>query len=438
MKVKKFLLVVVIIFVIMFAVYGKILQLIFSSMFDIDSRDSCLGTSNFIDSDVGIVAYNNSEIKNYDNFRIAYYANLINNFGYNHKGSCGYVALGMLLSYYDTYLNDNIIPEQYDKESKYKDKNFVDDGNSPGVRHKTTYEADNKRYYNELISLADTDLHSKLVTIGVSKNFCNIEKADYSTDIEQRNVVLETYLKDVVGYIKGNQYIFDYLEFEKSYYSNSDKVKNYIISRIKEGFPVLISVANVDGSKNHAGIAYEYNEDSGEIYCHMGEKDGVHVTISQRGFTYYKSAMVIDFNLPHSHSNNYSDGTNNYCYCSEEICVYKHNKKFENTDTSYHTVSCACGSINTTENHIYKNYTKIIGALGSLQHNANCACGASKTENHVWVAYDKNTLSLLGLAENFMVNPFAAGGTFKPMVQCKYCKYIKILKDDEFIPVPND
>ncbi|MBR2968200.1 MAG: hypothetical protein IKC35_05460, partial [Clostridia bacterium] len=48
-------------------------------------------------------------VTSYDTFLEAYYRGLTQNFGHNYQKSCGYVALGMLLSYYDTYLDDDII-----------------------------------------------------------------------------------------------------------------------------------------------------------------------------------------------------------------------------------------------------------------------------------------------------------------------------------------
>ena len=38
-----------------------------------------------------------------------YFSNLRDNFGNNAFGSCGYVSIGMLLSFYDVYWDDNII-----------------------------------------------------------------------------------------------------------------------------------------------------------------------------------------------------------------------------------------------------------------------------------------------------------------------------------------
>ena len=45
---------------------------------------------------------------------VEYFEGLQENYPLNLLGSCTYVALTMLLTYYDTYLNDNIIPEVYD------------------------------------------------------------------------------------------------------------------------------------------------------------------------------------------------------------------------------------------------------------------------------------------------------------------------------------
>lgn len=48
-----------------------------------------------------------------------YFSNLRDNFGNNAFGSCGYVSIGMLLSFYDVYWDDNIIENTYDVVSNY-------------------------------------------------------------------------------------------------------------------------------------------------------------------------------------------------------------------------------------------------------------------------------------------------------------------------------
>ena len=81
-----------------------------------------------------------------DSFAFQYFFHLGTNTPYNRFGSCGYVALSCLLSFYDTYWNDNIIPEQYDQNS-------ANINISPGVKNKSTLNAlTAEEYYNAIIS----------------------------------------------------------------------------------------------------------------------------------------------------------------------------------------------------------------------------------------------------------------------------------------------
>ena len=100
-----------------------------------------------------------------DNFATYYFSRLTQNYGNNVKGSCGYVALGMLLSFYDTYWNDNIIPEQYDKCTNLSTNNFNPQTvRSPGIErddssagiYSTPTDAE---YVNIINAGADTFYH---------------------------------------------------------------------------------------------------------------------------------------------------------------------------------------------------------------------------------------------------------------------------------------
>ena len=63
----------------------------------------------------GIAKYsaNESTPEIYETFAEAYFKNLKYNYGENVYGTCGYVAVGMLLSYYDTFHDNNIIPGDF-------------------------------------------------------------------------------------------------------------------------------------------------------------------------------------------------------------------------------------------------------------------------------------------------------------------------------------
>lgn len=90
---------------------------------DIETRKQKVGES-YKSSDTYL-----SNISHYSNFKNHYFDNLTYNFGVNYKGSCGYVAMAMLLSYYDTYISDDIVDEQYDIVSSGYEKNMIDSAN---------------------------------------------------------------------------------------------------------------------------------------------------------------------------------------------------------------------------------------------------------------------------------------------------------------------
>ena len=341
-----------------------------------------------------------SNMNHYDNGMEAYYDNLIYNFGQNYKGSCGYVALGMLLSYYDSFLNDDIIPEQYDVISSGDETNMVDRRNSPGVlrdliANPNNFTDDyyyaihlsNEDYYSQISAISEQSLHAKLITIGAKHGYYDLD-AIYpcGTNVESRRIILEDYLNNNINFTKGSQYNIDYCM------QNSGNVKNYIITKIKMGYPVLIGVAKPNGG-GHACIAYDYDETKDKIYCHMGwGASTTHVTVESQGFAYYNSAMIVNFNLSHKHSNNYEVVSFNgndisserFCSCSNSIHIYNsHVFSYENTSSTSHTKTCACGFAEV-ENHIYNAYQK----YNNNYHIVKCECGAQKQAVHKFVTYN--------------------------------------------------
>ena len=81
------------------------------------------------------VANNENTVYLQNHFSSHYFSKLTSNYGNNIKDSCGYVAIGMLMSFYDTYWDDNIIPEQYDANSRISDSTLnLDFPYSPGIK----------------------------------------------------------------------------------------------------------------------------------------------------------------------------------------------------------------------------------------------------------------------------------------------------------------
>ncbi|MDE6408438.1 MAG: hypothetical protein K2K50_07550, partial [Anaeroplasmataceae bacterium] len=58
----------------------------------------------FVDKAIGDLTLKTAD----PNYMKNHYLHLYQNYGYNLFGSCSQIAIGMLLSYYDSYWNDNI------------------------------------------------------------------------------------------------------------------------------------------------------------------------------------------------------------------------------------------------------------------------------------------------------------------------------------------
>ena len=354
-----------------------------------------------------------SNLVHYNNEMVAYFDNLTCNFGQNYKESCSFVALGMLLSYYDTFLNDDIIPELYDVPGSGVGTDMTQRRNSPGIMKDTIVNPEdpsesfnyvlrlsNEQYYLKLRALADKSLHAKFLTMYVETYSGQLEEEyPFGANLGGVGIILDKYFSQTVQFARGTQYDLEYVVFDETNtfdpatVHDRNDVKNFVIKKIKAGYPVLLAVDPQNGM-GHTCIAYDYNDNTGEIFCHMGWGAGsTHVTPESRGLINYDAAMVIDFNLAHKHSDNYEVVSFNngnidikrYCPCSSEITVYNpHSFSYENTDENYHTYTCDCG-LTKTEKHSYTLYSVLSGMIGSLKHNVECVCGTSKKQMHTLV-----------------------------------------------------
>ncbi len=359
-----------------------------------------------IASDELVESSYSSNLNHYNNSMAAYFDNLTYNFGQNDKGSCCYVALGMMLSYYDTFLNDDIIPEQYDVISTGVGTDMTQRRNSPGILRDILVNPENpserrsqyigklstKEYYLKLYSMVNQSLHAKLISYSIKDlNYLDAEGSSLGSGVvEMQKILTDEYFKNLVPLVNDKDYSVNFIGYDP-FIEDSHAVKDretliaYIISNIKKGNPVWIGVSNKTGNRRHACVAYDYNENTGDIYCHMGwGASTTHVTIESQGYYNYDLALIIDFNLPHKHSDNYAVVSENnpltvktYCPCSEEISVYTpHSFKCENTDTKFHTYTCECGVVKQANHKYNSGYGLISGILGDIKHNAFCECGA--------------------------------------------------------------
>lgn len=279
----------------------------------------------------------------------SYFSNLLSNFGNNQTNStCGYVALAMLLSYYDNVLNDNIVADDYEVDGINGESNgtlFEPDANMP------TNPDNVPGYYNVLRNHVEDSLHAYLILkdknaidVNPPNNYiASTYKAEFGTNEYDLSALALSYLSEM----NINQYcnIVSNVSYGTSY--SVDDIVDEIIAELSAGRPVLC------GFSGHARIVYGYSSTmTTHFLCHDG-----YVNLSARdllapydgGFDLYGNPYEIGYVSLHFnfHVHSYTD---HY--------VYYNSQK--------HKAYCSCG------NYVLKTHSYLINI-----NNNPCQCGAS-------------------------------------------------------------
>ena len=284
-----------------------------------------------------------------------YFQGLTENFANNSKGTCGYVALGMMLSYFDSYLNDNIILEKYDINSVGNSNDIIGRNNSPGILNDIITDEDANNYYQgktietltqtEYCNILKQKYNSKSLQLRLIElaDYYNIKNLDSESTEFSMNFLQARYLCSHYLYTRGYKYTDDYLFVDYTKSSGQD-IKQFIIENIDLGRPVFVTGQNLFGG-GHAFICYDY-ESVDKIYGHFGFHDESHFGKDPTLIYAWKmAAFAIDFKMEHTHSYNYMVGDKAYCYCDEAIETY-HNHSYErylNYSKDFHRTYCNCG-----------------------------------------------------------------------------------------------
>lgn len=263
-----------------------------------------------------------------NNYASYYFYNLTENFGNNIFGTCSYVSIGMLLSFYDTYWDDAIIPEEYDAVANFNQSRQLgadfdllpSNISSPGIRFES------QDMLEDVISIEDYDYfieqnsnsYFQLKLLSLGKDCFG----DLYFDTEDELGMFATDFGQLLDY-----YLVDYLDYENSDFSittiarNETNMKTKAVQNIENGMPVIINIELSNGEV-HSVIGYDYDETNDEIYVHTGwrdEQNGIaltHVSLEQLGYEKITSVIAFEMNTYHVHCDNYlcSNGEE-YCSC---------------------------------------------------------------------------------------------------------------------------
>ncbi len=340
----------------------------------------------------------------YEYFSQSYFRHLTNNFGRNYHGSCAFVAMAMLLSYYDTYHDDDIVLSLHDVESENASSSNINNmlirNNSPGTlndsmdklsdeitnNHPAIKDMKASHYRQLLMDIQFQSLHAFLILLAEQQGMINLssssEKADCGISTSQLVTLFNTYLQGTT-FFEDDEYEIQTEYNLINWKWGSDYRRNKVISYLQRGIPVLVTMATEgdilgeNAAQGHAMIAYDYDEDDDIIYCHSGWHDEVnpkvHITPESEGLIYYTGYIVLEWNTPHNCSNNYivktqdangNEITNTYCYEHKDIITYDHvcsnsiheyeKERYDYSQSNhslYHKLVCHCGNFVSNQAH---------------------------------------------------------------------------------------
>ena len=249
-----------------------------------------------------------------------YFENLGNNIHNNTDGSCSYIALEMVMQYYDNMLSDNIIDENFDVPSS---KTF------------SCFDSICTESYLESPGTCD-EFHYYLLNYGRTCGY-----TDYDS-----NYIPISCMSPLLYEIYSNTNI-SISNSIAQFYTNKE---NFCKNAINNNKPVVIWIyqyatedADLSEDFSHDVVGYKYDENG--IYVHFGWKSLTH-SYSSIVINEYVINEAVYFNVQCEHfcNNNYlwnsSSINGSVCTCGSKIC--SHNFSYNNNyEISGHQMKCS-------------------------------------------------------------------------------------------------
>lgn len=237
------------------------------------------------------VPYTNNTVKIDNAF---YFERLGNRHANNTSGTCTVISIEILLGYYDTFVNDNIVDEQYDRpavESISSSTPTVRDfTTSPGVDSTT-----DGSFHNYLCDIATNEIGDDPRSGGMSNGN---QKRLLTKYLDKRGIQYKTHSSD------GNM---------ADLFSN--KAKGVIKDTINANRPVI---ANGEG---HSTVAFAYNDKMVWVHTGWGYAAATPWRTFESGafFNYYAAAFDLQeiSKNNHVHSDNYYATNKNLYICPD-------------------------------------------------------------------------------------------------------------------------
>ena len=232
-----------------------------------------------------------------------FFSNLDENSPNNFGGTCGFVSLIQVLCYYDTFRNDDIIPEKYESHPSIDSR--IDDRSAPtpGVRKYVENLETYGTYQNWAKQRKDVDFQAYVMDKWNSYNLSKNDDWFYAHTIKADKV--PTLIENCLP-VKGNG--------ETSLHLGQEHYEKWIKGKIDKGQPVIVNIKGErsDGEMSyHAVVAYDYDDEN--IYANYGWSSAfTHIPLLSYEYTEVYDASVMDFDKENPSKNNFVFDDKNY------------------------------------------------------------------------------------------------------------------------------
>ena len=257
----------------------------------------------------------NVQIETPFNYSMAHFFENSLHYAPSNHDSCGYVSLIQTLSFYDTFLNDSIIPEQYERKKTDTSSFSQFSYNSPGV-YRETQSIPKQNYESYCRETASFNFQSYLTLIYNDQVFPNSQNFESSTHMNEYD--------DIFRYVNipilrnARMTIFTAFDAFNPTISEQLHFQSFIIQNILNGNPVIVHVRNSTDNSLHSVVAYKIQ--NGDIYANYGWNyshcNRKLLNQVSNDFDSIYAVCAFDFsNLTHQHCDNYIVSNMNYCGC---------------------------------------------------------------------------------------------------------------------------
>lgn len=357
------------------------------------------------------------------------------------ENTCPYVAMSLLLSFYDAYWNDRFVAEEYEWEQG----EYNVEGDSLNITFAPIEEAEDwadyvsanvpegqesyPYYRNYVLNNTANFLEPYLISIGIQKGYH--PESDETLGLKRSEIV------NVLSHYIHTTIQFDTSEVSVRYLEGDlDDLVTVIKQQLNKGFPVIYggsrqastedqeyASSDISGKPGHAMIAYAEIQNGNDIQLHTGWSGEEHndtIYTTKYNIDPFIIWLEIDEEkVPHTHSYSYVDSKTgeNLCACqiySTHPAHSQNHKYFTRDDTEKRYEMCACGDIRSILHYHEKfysnrdsvshyercglcNYNRPVyhsftfDSITSTNHEEICECGYVKTSVHTAFRYVKHS-----------------------------------------------